>query len=166
MDYGFGSSSVNNQPVSQSYLSTGVEVKFDIDANGILNVTAKDKASGKEQKIVIQGGTGLDKSEVEKMVAEAAAHASEDKAKKEHSEARNQADNLIYTAEKSLRDAGDKVSEDTKKTIEEKIETLKKSKESSDIGAIKKDSEELSRALQSIGEILYKAAQEKQAGPQ
>lgn len=140
-----------------------IEVAFDIDANGILNVSAIDKATNKKQTIRIEASTGLSKEDIEKMKKEAEAHAGEDKKKRDLVEIRNIADTLVYTAEKSLRDAGDKVPDDTKKTIEEKIEALKKSKEGSDADAIKKDSEELSRALQSIGEILYKAAQEKSA---
>ena len=135
-----------------------IEVVFDIDANGILNVSAVDKAAGKKQSVRIEASSGLSKEDIEKMKKEAELNAAEDK--KKLAEFRNVADTLIYTAEKSLRDAGDKVPADTKKTIEEKIETLKKSKEGSDSGVIKKDTEELSRALQSVGEILYKAAQE------
>ena len=137
-----------------------IEVAFDIDANGILNVSAVDKAAGKKQSIRIEASSGLSKEDIEKMKKEAELNAAEDKKKKELAELRNVADTLIYTAEKSLRDAGDKVPADTKKTIEEKMELLKKSKEGSDSGVIKKDTEELSRALQSVGEILYKAAQE------
>lgn len=138
-----------------------VEVKFDIDANGILNVTAKDKATGKEQSIRIEASSGLSDEEIEKMRKDAEAHASEDKAKKELIETRNLADTLIFTTEKAIKEAGDKVTEDEKKTIEEKIRTLREVKDKDDKEAIKKASEELSQAAQRIGEILYKQAQEK-----
>jgi molecular chaperone DnaK len=138
-----------------------VEVTFDIDASGILSVKAKDKASGKEQSIKITGSTGLSKDEVEKMTKEAEAHAEEDKIKKESIEAKNQADNLIFTAEKSLKDTGDKVSADVKKEVEEKIEALKKvmngSKEDIEI-----KSRELSESLSKIGQAMNSA----QSGPQ
>ncbi len=137
-----------------------VEVIFDIDANGILNVTAKDKATGKEQKITIQGGTGLDKSEVEKMVKESEMHADEDKKRKEEAEARNLADGLCYTAEKSLRDAGDKVPEELKKEIEEKVKNIKDNLQTDSVESLKQKTQELSSTLQKIGEHLY-----KQEGP-
>lgn len=133
-----------------------IEVTFDIDANGILNVTAKDKATNKEQSIRIESSTGLSKEDIEKMKKDAEMHAEEDGKKKELVEARNAADTLVYTAEKSLREAGDKVSAEIKKSVEEKIEALKKLKESGDASAIKTASEELSRAMQAIGEALYK----------
>ncbi len=141
-----------------------VEVTFDIDANGILNVKAKDKATGKEQSIRIEASTGLSKEEIERMKKDAETHAEEDKKKKELIEARNMADTLIYTTEKALRDAGDKITTDEKKPIEEKIEALKKVKDSDDVGAIKKATQEMSEAAQKIGEKLYKAAQEAQKG--
>jgi len=140
-----------------------IEVKFDIDANGILNVTAKDKASGKEQSIRIEASSGISDEEIEKMRKDAEAHASEDKAKKEMVEARNIADTLIFTTEKALKEAGDKVSEDEKKAIEEKIKALQEVKDKDDKEAIKKATEELSQSAQKIGEILYKQAQEKAA---
>ena len=146
-----------------------IEVTFDIDANGILNVTAKDKATSKEQSIKIEGSTGISKEEVEKMKKEAEVHAAEDKKKQEAVEAKNLADNLIYTTEKTLREAGDKVTADVKKEIEEKIEALKKVKDSDNIDEIKSKSSELSEAIQKVGAELYgsagspqdKAAQEK-----
>lgn len=139
-----------------------VEVVFDIDANGILNVSAKDKATNKTQSVRIEASSGLSKDDIEKMKKDAEAHAEEDKKKKELAEAKNGADALVYTAEKSLREAGDKVPADTKKTIEEKIEALKKSKEGDDPGVIKNDMEELSKNLQQIGELLYKQQQSNQ----
>ncbi len=139
-----------------------VEVTFDIDVNGILNVKAKDKATAKEQSIRIEASSGLSKEEIEKMQKEAEIHVEEDKKKKEAVEIRNNADTLVYTAEKSLRDlpaqagVGDKVPDDVKKNIEEKIEALKKVKDGDDAAAIKNASAELSASLQKIGEILYK----------
>jgi molecular chaperone DnaK len=133
-----------------------VEVIFDIDVNGILNVKARDKATAKEQSIRIEASSGLSKEEIEKMQKEAEVHAEEDRKKKEAVEIRNNADTLVYTAEKSLRDAGDKIPDDVKKNIEEKIEALKKIKDGDDATTIKNASAELSASLQKIGEILYK----------
>lgn len=138
-----------------------IEVKFDIDANGILNVAAKDKATGKEQSIRIEASSGITDAEIEKMRKDAEIHADEDKAKKEMIETRNLADTLIFTTEKALKEAGDKINEDEKKNIEEKIKTLREVKDKDDKEAIKKATEELSQAAQKIGEILYKQAQEK-----
>ncbi|MDD3487165.1 MAG: molecular chaperone DnaK [Candidatus Moranbacteria bacterium] len=137
-----------------------IEVSFDIDANGILSVKAKDKATGKEQSIRIEASTGLSKEEVEKMAKEAEAHAEEDKKKKDLVEARNMADTLVYTTEKALRDAGEKIATDKKKPVEEKVEALKKVKDSDDLETIKKATEELSQEAQKIGQELYAAAQE------
>ncbi len=136
-----------------------IEVSFDIDANGILSVKAKDKATGKEQSIRIEASTGLSKEEVEKMAKDAEAHAEEDKKKKEAVEARNMADTLVYTTEKALRESGEKIAEDKKKPVQEKIEALKKIKDGEDIEAIKKATEELSQEAQKIGQELYAAAQ-------
>ncbi len=132
-----------------------VEVTFDIDANGILNVTAKDKATNKSQKITITASTGLSKEEVEKMQKDAEAHAADDKKKRELIDARNMADTLIYTTEKALRDAKDKVKADDKKDIEGKLEALKKVKDHDSLEDIKKASDELSQAIQKIGSALY-----------
>jgi molecular chaperone DnaK len=139
-----------------------IEVSFDIDANGILSVKAKDKATGKEQSIRIEASTGLSKEEIEKMKKDAETHAEEDKKKKEMVETKNLADTLIFTTEKSLKEAGDKITADEKKPVEEKIEALKKIKEGDDLEAIKKGTEELSQAAQKIGEKLYKASAEAQ----
>lgn len=139
-----------------------IEVSFDIDANGILSVKAKDKASGKEQSIRIEASSGLSKEDIEKMKSDAEIHADEDIKKKETIEIKNAADTLVYTAEKSLRDLGEKVSAEIKKNVEDKIETLKKIKEGNDIEAIKNASEDLSKNLQSIGETLYKQNQDNQ----
>jgi molecular chaperone DnaK len=139
-----------------------IEVTFDIDANGILNVTAKDKATAKSQSIRIEGSTGISKEEVEKMKKEADLHAAEDKKKQEMIETKNLADNLVYTTEKVLRESGDKISADSKKEIEEKVEALKKVKEGDNIDEIKQKSADLSQAVQKVGTELYKAAQEKE----
>lgn len=133
-----------------------IEVSFDIDANGILNVKAKDKGTGKEQTIRIEASSGLSKDDIEKMKKDAEAHAEDDKKKKELIDTRNMADTLVYSAEKSLKDAGEKVPADTKKQIEEKIESLKKVKDGEDLSAIKNATEDLSKSIQQIGELLYK----------
>lgn len=133
-----------------------VEVTFDIDANGILTVTAKDKATSKSQHITIQDSSKLSKEDIEKMKAEAEKFSSADRQKKELVESRNIADNLIYTAEKSIKDAGAKVSEPLKKEVEEKITALKKTKDSDDSGAIKRATEELSQSIQKLGAEMYK----------
>lgn len=137
-----------------------IEVAFDIDANGILSVTAKDKATNKTQSIRIESSTGLSKEEVERMKKDAELHAEEDKRKKELVEARNMADTLTYTTEKALREAGDKVTSEEKKPVEEAIVELNKVKNGDDLEAIKKASQNLSEAAQKIGEKLYKAAEE------
>ncbi len=137
-----------------------VEVTFDIDANGILTATAKDRATNKSQSIRIEGSIGLSKEEVEKMKKEADMHAEQDKKKKELIEAKNLADNLVYTTEKTLKEAGNKVSEEVKKEIQEKIEALKKVKDSDKIEDIQIKTQELSQVLQKIGAEMYKAAQE------
>ncbi|MBX4201221.1 molecular chaperone DnaK, partial [Candidatus Parcubacteria bacterium] len=133
-----------------------VEVSFDIDANGILNVSAKDKASGKSQSIKIEGSSGLSKEEVEKMKKDAEIHAAEDKNKQELIEARNLADTLIYTAEKALKEAGDKAPVDLKKPVEEKIDSLKKAKDGDNMEEIKKLTQELSAAAQKLGAEVNK----------
>lgn len=135
-----------------------VEVTFDIDANGILNVHAKEKASGKEQKITITGSTGLSKEEAEKMAQEAASHADEDAKKKDLIEARNIADSLVYTAEKSLKDAGEKLKEDVKKEVEEKVAATKEALTKDNADDIKKAVDELGQALQKIGSAMYENA--------
>jgi molecular chaperone DnaK len=132
-----------------------VEVTFDIDANGILNVSAKDKATNKEQKITITGSSGLSDTEVEQMQKDAEKHAEEDKKKKELIEAKNMADSLIYTTEKTLKEAGDKVKDEDKKDVEEKTEALKKAKEGEDTDEIKKAYDALGEAIQKIGAAMY-----------
>ena len=133
-----------------------IDVKFDIDASGILTVVATDKATNKSQSIKIEGSIGLSKEEVEKMKKEAEINAVEDQKKKELIEARNMADNLIYASEKAIKDAEGKITEDLKKEIEEKINNLKKVKDSDNINDIKAKSEELSEIIQKIGEQVYK----------
>jgi molecular chaperone DnaK len=138
-----------------------VEVSFDIDANGILNVKAKDKSSGKEQSIKIEGSSGLSKEEIEKMQKDAEAHAADDAKKKETAEARNLAEQLVYTAEKALKDAEDKVSDEVKKGIEEKMKELKDIKDKDDLSAIKTATENLSKEIQKIGEHMSKNSEQK-----
>ena len=132
-----------------------VEVTFDIDASGILNVKAKDKATGKEQSIKITGSTGLSKEEVERMTKEAEMHAQEDTEKKEKIDAKNMADSLIFTAEKSLKDAGDKVNPDMKKEVEEKISALKAILETGTKEDLEAKTKDLSDSLQKVGQAMY-----------
>jgi molecular chaperone DnaK len=141
-----------------------IEVSFDIDANGILNVSAKDKASGKEQRITIQGGTGLSKEEIEKKVREAELHAEEDKKKKEQVEARNTADSLTYTAEKALRDAGDKVPADLKNEIEGKVKGIRDVLQTASAEELKNKTQDLSQSLQKIGQHMYQQPGQEEPG--
>jgi len=136
-----------------------IEVTFDIDANGIVSVTAKDKATGKEQQIKIQASGGLSDADIQRMVKEAEANAAEDKKRRETVEARNQADGLIHTTEKTLQDLGDKVSADDKTAIETAIADLKAVLESGDASAIKSKSEALAQVSMKLGEALYKNQQ-------
>jgi molecular chaperone DnaK len=139
-----------------------IEVTFDIDANGLVNVSAKDQGTGKEQSISIQPSSGLSEDEIDKMVKDAEAHAAEDEKKKKLIEARNQADTLIYSTEKSMRDLGDKLDSGLKSEIETKIEELKKVMEGEDEEAIKKATDELSQASHKLAEKLYQ--QQSQQG--
>jgi len=139
-----------------------IEVKFDLDANGILNVSAKDRATNKEQKITITASSGLSKDEIEKMKQDAESHAADDKARRELVELKNNAETMVYTTEKMLKEAGDKVSTDDKKSVEEKLEALKKVKDGTDSEAIKKAADELATVAQKIGAAMY-AAQAKAA---
>lgn len=139
-----------------------VEVAFDIDANGILNVSAKDKATGATQSIKITGSTGLSKDEIDKMTKEAEAHASEDEAKKTKIETHNRADSMIYTAEKSLKDAGDKVPADVKKEVEDKISSLKSILETGTKEDLETKTNDLSDSLQKIGQAMYQQQQQQQ----
>ncbi|MDD2647008.1 MAG: molecular chaperone DnaK [Patescibacteria group bacterium] len=132
-----------------------VEVSFDLDANGILTVTAKDKATNRSQHITIKDGSSLSKEEIERMKKEAEKFAAEDRNKRELIDLRNQADTLIYTSEKALKDAGGKVKPEDKKTIEDKIAEIKKTKDGNDIEVIKKAIQELGEAIQKIGAAMY-----------
>jgi len=146
-----------------------VEVTFDIDANGILTVKAKDKGTGKEQHITIQGSSNLSKDEIERMKKEAEAHAAEDRKRKETVEIRNQADTLISVSEKTLKDAGEKAAEADKKAAQEKVDALKAVKDKDDVEAIKKAMDELSAAIQKVGAAMYQGQNGPQgpgAGPQ
>ena len=138
-----------------------IEVTFDIDANGILHVSAKDLGTGKEQKITITASSGLNKEEVEKMRRDAESHAEEDKKQRELIEARNEADNAVYRSEKMLRDNADKISAADKGKIEEAINGVKDALNASDGGVIKSASEKLNEAWQAVSAELYKAASEK-----
>ncbi|HAW50180.1 TPA: molecular chaperone DnaK [bacterium] len=138
-----------------------IEVTFDIDANGIMHVSAKDIGTGKEQSIRIQPSSGLTEEEIQGMVREAEIHAEEDKKKRELQEARNKADTLIYTVERSLKDYGDKISSDEKKNIEDSIASLKEKMKGADKGAIEKEIDELTRVSQKLGEVVYREAQAK-----
>ena len=135
-----------------------VEVMFDVDANGILNVKAKDKTTNKEQGIRIEASSGLTDADIERMRKDADVHATDDAKKKEMVDIKNTAEQLLYTAEKALRDSGDKVPADIKSTVEEKIADLKKVKDGSDIEAVKNATNTLSLELQKIGEAMQKAA--------
>ncbi len=143
-----------------------IEVTFDIDANGIVNVSAKDMATSKEQSIQITASSGLSKEEIDKLIKDAELHAEEDKKKRELVEARNQADALIYSTEKSIKDLGDKVDEATKIKVEAAIEPLKKAMEGDDPEEIKRSSEELTQASHKLAEAMYQQASQKDAQQQ
>ncbi len=143
-----------------------IEVTFDIDANGILSVSAKDKGTNKEQKITITASSGLNKEEIEKMKKDAELHADEDKKKQELIEARNIADTLIYTTEKMFKDLGDKVKPEDKTAIEEKITALKGVKDADDVAAIKKATDELGELAQKVGAAMYEQKQQADAAGQ
>lgn len=135
-----------------------IEVTFDIDANGIVHVSAKDLGTGKEQKIRIESSSGLSEADIERMVREAEAHAEEDRRERERAEARNEADTLIYTTEKSLKDLGDKVNADDRSRIEAAVADLKKAMEGTDVEAIKSKTEALKQASYKLAEEMYKNA--------
>ena len=141
-----------------------IEVTFDIDANGIVNVSAKDKGTGKEQKIQIQASGGLSEEEIQKMVKEAEANKEADKKKRESVDARNQADSLVFSTEKSLKEHGDKVSAEEKKAIESGITDLKKSLEGTDVEDVKKKTQSLIQVSMKLGEAVYKSQQKPEAG--
>jgi molecular chaperone DnaK len=143
-----------------------IEVTFDIDANGILNVTAKDKATGKEQKVTITASTNLNKEEIDRMVAEARKHEAEDKKRRELIDLRNTADQLVYQTEKTLRELGDKVSESDRKDIEAKMDALKKAGEGEDAAAIRKATEDLQNAFHALSQQLYAQQAQQAAAPE
>jgi len=139
-----------------------IEVTFDIDADGILNVSAKDKATEKEQSIRIESSCGASDEEVERMKKEAQTHADEDKKKQELIEVRNKANSLVYATEKTLRDAGDKINSESKKEVKQKLEDLNKVKDGDNVEEIKSKTSELSQIIQKIGSELYKQQQQQQ----
>ena len=142
-----------------------IEVTFDIDANGILNVLAKDMATGKDQKITITSSSGLSKEEVERMAKDADAHASEDKAKRDEVEARNQLDGMVYSIEKMLREHGDKISGQERSDVENALADAKKALEGTDSAAMNKARENLTSASHKLAEAMYKAQTPPQGGP-
>lgn len=144
-----------------------IEVTFDIDANGIVKVTAKDRGTGKQQQITISGSTALSDEEVDRMVKDAESHAEEDKAKKDEIEVRNQADSLAYSTEQTLKELGDKVPADTKQKAEDGIAAVRKALDGTDIEAIKSASEQLQIAAQDLAQVVYSAtdAQTAQGAP-
>jgi molecular chaperone DnaK len=137
-----------------------IEVTFDIDANGIVHVSAKDKATGKEQKIKIEAGTGLTEAEIQKMVKDAEANAEADKAEREKIDTHNEAENLVYSTEKFLKESGEKIGE-TKAGIEAALEELKKVQKDEDLAKVKAAIEAVNEATHKATEILYKAAMEE-----
>jgi molecular chaperone DnaK len=144
-----------------------VEVTFDIDANGILNVTAKDKASGKEQKVTITASTNLNKNDIERMVQEAKQNEAADKQRREVIEVKNNADNLAYQIEKSLRDLGDKVPSAERSEIETKVNELKQAAQGDDVEQIKKLTEELQNTFHALSQQMYAQEQgQPQAQPE
>jgi molecular chaperone DnaK len=143
-----------------------IEVSFDIDANGIVHVAAKDKATGKEQSIQITAASGLSEDEIDKMVKDAEMHADEDKKKRELIDTKNSAEALLDQTEKTLKEHGDKVDEETKKSIESAMEALKQSKDSDNVDEIKQKVEALSQASHKLAEAMYQqAAQDGQGAP-
>jgi len=147
-------------------------VTFDIDANGILNVSAKDRGTGKEQKITITGNSGLSKAEIDKMQRDAEQHAEEDKRKREEIEARNEADSVVYRSEKMLRENADKISESDRNRIQEAVNAVKEALKGQDASTTKSAADRLNEIWQSVSAELYKAAGERagtqgaQGGPQ
>jgi molecular chaperone DnaK len=140
-----------------------IEVTFDIDANGIVNVSAKDKATGKEQQIRIQASGGLSDDDIENMVKDAEAHADEDKKRRELAEAHNQAEAMIHATEKTLKDVGDKVSDTDRKAVEDDLEALRGVKDSEDAAEIKAKIEALGQSSMKLGEAVYKAQADAEA---
>jgi molecular chaperone DnaK len=143
-----------------------IEVTFDIDANGIVNVSAKDKATGKEQSIQITASSGLSKEEIDKLIKDAELHADEDHKKRELVDARNHADALIYSTEKSIKDLGDKVDQTTKSKVAEAVEKLRKAMEGDDKDEIRRLSEELTTASHKLAEAMYQQASQSEGQKQ
>ena len=142
-----------------------IEVTFDIDANGIVNVSAKDMGTGKEQKITITSSSGLSKNEIDNMVNEAEVHAEEDKTKQQEVELKNRADTLIYSTEKTLKEHRDKVDEADAKNIEDAVESLKKAVEANDTAAIEQGIEQLTTASHKLAEVMYQQASTEPGAP-
>ena len=142
-----------------------IEVTFDIDANGIVNVLAKDLGTGKEQTITITASSGLSKEDVARMMKEAEAHADEDKQRQEEVETHNTADQAVYSAERMLQESGDKLSDDTRQPIQDAIDAVKKAKEGSDVDATKRALEQLTMAQHKAAEEMYKQTAESGTPP-
>jgi molecular chaperone DnaK len=140
-----------------------IEVTFDIDANGIVHVTAKDRATSKSQQVRIEAKSGLSKDEIDRMVKDAEAHAGEDKKKRELVEAKNGADHAIHSTEKSLKEHGDKISAEEKSAIEAALAELRTAKDGEDVAALQQKTQALLQASMKLGEAMYKAQQEKEA---
>jgi molecular chaperone DnaK len=141
-----------------------IEVSFDIDANGIVNVSAKDLGTGREQSMTITGGTKLAEDEIQRMMRDAEAHAEEDRKRREEAEARNQADSVIYQTEKTLKEHGDKLDESDRKNVEDALNKAKEALKGSDVDAIKRTSEQLLTASQKFAEVLYQRSQQQTQG--
>jgi len=140
-----------------------IEVTFDIDANGIINVAAKDQGTGKEQKIEIKSGSGLSDEEIQSMVADAESHAEEDRKQRELAEARNLAENSAYQAEKAIEEAGDKVDAETKEAVESAVKELREALDTADLGELNAKTEALNTAMTKASEQIYAAASAEQA---
>jgi molecular chaperone DnaK len=141
-----------------------IEVTFDIDANGIVNVSAKDLGTGKEQSMTITGGTKLANEDIDKMIKEAEAHAEEDKKRREEAEVRNQADNFVYQTEKQIKEHGDKLDESDRKMVEDALNDVKEALKGTDVDRIRHTSEQLMTASQKFAEVLYANVQNQQGG--
>jgi molecular chaperone DnaK len=139
-----------------------IEVTFDIDANGIVNVSAKDLGTGKEQSMTITGGTKLAEDEIQRMIKEAEAHADEDRRRREEAEVRNQADGVIYQTEKTLKEHGEKLDESDRKMVDDALNEAREALKGSDLDRIKATSEQLLTASQKFAEVIYQRAQSQQ----
>jgi len=142
-----------------------IEVTFDIDANGILNVKATDKATGREQHITITASSGLAESDIQKMVKEAEQHAEDDKKRREQQEVRNAAENAVYTTEKMLRDYGDKLPDASKTSAQAKIDAVNKALQGTDAEELRRTTDELVREVQNLGASMYQSGQAADGGP-